>query len=61
MRVDIYYYFFFIGVKFLEIELKWTNKLNWNKVASAWNLRPGFNTLVGHRFYQSMIILNLAY
>ena len=21
--------YFFIGVKFLEIELKWTNKLNW--------------------------------
>ena len=27
-RVDIYLFYFFIGVKFLEIELKWTNKLN---------------------------------
>ena len=31
------------------------------KVASAGILRPGFNTLVGHRFYQTNIILNLAY
>ena len=31
------------------------------KVASAWNLRPGFNTLLGHRFYQTNIILNLAH
>ena len=28
VRVNIYYYFF-IGVKFLKIELKWTYKLNW--------------------------------
>ena len=28
VRVDIYYYFLLV-VKFLEIELKWTNKLNW--------------------------------
>ena len=31
------------------------------KVARAWNLRPGFNTLLDYRFHQTNITLNLAY
>ena len=30
------------------------------KSASASNIRPRFNSLIGHRFYQTKIILNLA-
>ena len=30
------------------------------KGASAEILRPGFNSLVGHRFYHTNILLNLA-
>ena len=33
----------------------------WLKSASAEILRPGFNSLVGHRFYHTNILLNLAY